>query len=71
MLTKAIYTIIGRKFLGNFTWTGKSIPGREKIEFRKLEKINELLYDVLSTIDITYTEHNHLENLINKVLKQA
>lgn len=60
-----------RTFLSKFTWTGKSIGGRAEMAFKNLEKINELLYGIVSSIDDKYDKSTFLDHLKNKILKYA
>lgn len=52
-----------------FTWTGKSIVGHTKMEFRTYKEVIALLYAVIRLADSDYTTMNCKDDIVYKVLK--
>lgn len=71
MLKRVVYNIMERKFLSEFTWTGKSIGGRKKLAIRDSKNIVELFYAIVFHIDETYSRSTFSDHLKNKILKYA
>lgn len=63
--------IIDRRFLAEFTWSGKSVPGVRKIAFRDLNHIVDLIYDMTSKVHTKYTRPSYHKDLVDRVLKFA
>lgn len=71
MSKQLLYRIINRAFLTMFTWTGKSSTKQTKLAFRDLKNIVQLLHDIVSDIDNSYSYVAFLNHLKNKILKYA
>lgn len=70
-LKVAMNLIFDRVFLANFTWTGKSKPGSQKIALRKHERLVELLFVIVSDLHTKYDKNTFQDQLINSVLKYS
>lgn len=65
--------LIDRRFLSEFTWTGKSTPGIRKIPFQDQKEILELLY-ILTSKTITqekYTDDEFHGDCVDRIMKFA
>lgn len=64
--------IIGRVFLADFTWTGKSKAGaKQKVAFNKYERLIELLYVTVKDLHPTIDYVKLKDDLVNRVLKYS
>lgn len=71
LLKQIINVIVERKFLSNFTWTGKSTKGQKKQSFQDSKNIVRLIYDIAFHHDDSYQYKHFVNHLVNKVLKYA
>lgn len=71
MLKKIVGIIFEKSFLANFTWSGKSVRGKKKIQLRIYKNIVDFMYGIANGMDKTYQHSTYLDILKNKVIKYA
>lgn len=72
---KTLRTVLGmlieRRFLAQFTWSGKSKPGIRKLALKDRDDIVNLLYTIASQIHPKYVKTVFKRDLVDKILKFA
>lgn len=71
LLRKIVYFIMDRRFMANFTYSGKSTKGQRKIAFKMQQNIIGLLYSIVSKIDKSFDKDNLTLYLKDNILKYA
>lgn len=63
--------MIDRRFLAEFTWSGKSVPGVRKTAFRDQSHIVDILYKMTLQVHPKYARTSFHKDLVDKILKFA
>lgn len=72
ILKAFLYQIIDRRFLSDFTWTGKSKKaGLRKIALKEFNKTVKLVYELTAHGRPDYTESIFHKDMVDRVLKFA
>lgn len=72
---KTVKTVLGliidRRFLAEFTWSGKSKPGTRKKPFRDEKNVINLIHTIALQKHTTYTREQFEKDMVDKVFKFA
>lgn len=71
LLKRIVSLLFERQLLAEFTWSGKSNKGTQKVPMKTHKNIVELLYGICTNIDQRYQYDTFLSHLKNKILKYA
>lgn len=73
---KTVKTVLGlvvdRRFLATITWSGKTLPGRQKkISFESHKEIVNFIHSVALRNHVNYSWEEYKKDMIDKVFKTA
>lgn len=71
LLKSVVYLIFDRRYLSNYTWTGKSTKGQKKQALKDKPNVVKLVFEAINKLDASYKYSSYLNHLKNKVLKYA